>query len=174
MMAHFAARLGIVNVLLFQQRFVNKVEFAVGAQARPGEVAAAHDADQRVEVIEQHVLVVLAAVEQVAFGVQKRPPSFFRRIVAQVQPHVHIRAAQEAHQFFNQLLRCRAQRLGVQLVAQKGRRIGTQSNVLAVHGLVAQQQAQPPHARECFAQLLPATNAEVGGGNINLLAPFAR
>jgi NADH-quinone oxidoreductase subunit F len=58
-------------------------------------------------------------------------------IVAQVQPHIHLSAAQKANQIFNQLLGCLAQRFGVELVAQVGRRVRTQADVCAFQRLVA-------------------------------------
>jgi hypothetical protein len=67
----FAARFGIVNLAFFQEGLVDKIEFTIADQARIRKAAAANNADDWVQVIEQRLVIPATPVEQVALGMQK-------------------------------------------------------------------------------------------------------
>jgi hypothetical protein len=169
--ADLGAGRGVVHFVAFENRLVDQVQLAVGGQAGPGEVAAAGDAGDREEAVEERLLLAAAAVEQVTLGVQEAAAPAAIRLVAEVEAHLDVVAAQEADQLLDQLLRLFLERRGVQLVAEKIGRIGAGADVIGFVRLVAEQEAEAADAGQRRAQLLEAADAEIGGGDVELPAP---
>lgn len=139
MVADFAPRFGVVDLACVQDRLVHEIQFAVAEESWAGEVIAADDIDNRVQVIEQRLCITVAAVEQVAFGVQKLAATAVIRGMPQVEPDRYVIAVQEANQVLDQPQGGGGERLGVEFVPQVGHRIGTQSDVFAGLRFVTQQ-----------------------------------
>ena len=105
MMATTAAASGILHFVRLQQGLVDQIELTVGSQARPGEVAAADDADEGVKQAGQHQSACLC---------RRRPDNIWRGEtcgdpfsagrMAQIETHLDIVAAQETDQVFDQPL----------------------------------------------------------------------
>lgn len=173
MEADFGAGLGVVHFVRFENRLVDQVQLAVGGQAGPGEVAAAGDAGNREEAVEEGLLLPAAAVEQVTLGMQEAAAPASIGFVAEVEAHRHVVAAQEADQLFDQLLGFFLERRGVELVAEKISRIGAGADMLRFFWLVAEQEAEAADAGQRVTELLEAADAEIGRGDVELPALIA-
>ena len=71
----------------------DRIQFVVVPEPWRGEVAAADNAHQRIEIIEERLLVAAPAVDEIALGVKKVSPPTCRRIMAQIELHFNIIAA---------------------------------------------------------------------------------
>ena len=85
MEADLGARLRVVYFLVVQYGLVDEVQLAVGGQTGAGEVAAADDAGDGEEPVEQGLLLPATAIEQVTLGVEEAAAPALVGVVAQVE-----------------------------------------------------------------------------------------
>jgi hypothetical protein len=81
---------------------VDKVQLTIAHESWPCKIAAANNANKRVQMVEQRPRIPANTIEQVALGMQEITPAIVVGMVPQVEPYVDIRAAQEAEQLLDE------------------------------------------------------------------------
>ncbi len=138
---------------------MRQVEFLVRLKTRAGKVGGAGNRGDGCETLE-----AATAIEEVALGVQKS---------LGVEAHLHMFLAQEGDQVFDQPQGLFVKALFCQVTDEsfdRPRASFAQSKVGACFRFVTEPQAEVAEAVETFTQELPATDVEVGGGDVERVA----